>query len=67
MPPRTEVLREVWRITEMKSGAILKTAYVEDRWIPLEEAALGAKTPEGYLLVCKSMSFEGQTLRSVRS
>jgi len=32
-----EVLREVYRIVEWRDGAIFKVAYVEDRWVPMDE------------------------------
>lgn len=32
-----EVLREIYRIVEWRDGAIFKTEYVEDKWVPMDE------------------------------
>lgn len=46
-----EVLREVYRIVEWRNGAIFKTEYVEDRWVPMDEVP-GKES--GLLYVVKS-------------
>jgi hypothetical protein len=62
--PSAEVLREVWRITERRGGAVFKTEYVEDRWVPIEERSFGNVPGEPDLIYAtKSTSFEGQTIR----
>lgn len=54
-----EVLYELHRVTEWRNGAIYKTEYVEDVWVPHDAVA-----PEGTLYVAKSSSYQGQTIRS---
>jgi len=31
-----EVLIEVWRITERRGGAVFRTKFIEERWVPME-------------------------------
>ena len=33
--PKYEVLREVWIITEMRDGAVFKTEYSHEAWVPM--------------------------------
>jgi len=54
-----EVLRELWKITEMRDGAVYKTEYVEDQWVTMGEDV----DSEGYVYCVKSTSFEGRTIR----
>lgn len=62
-----EVLLEVWRITERKSGAVYKAEYVEDRWIPIGADRNGPPDSDRDLQwVAKSTSFKGKTFRSVK-
>lgn len=46
MAVKFEVLREVWRITERRGGAVYKTEFVERRWVPLADASLSGR-PDG--------------------
>lgn len=41
-----EVLREVWRITERRDGAVFRTEFVEERWMTLVEASLTGTRPD---------------------
>jgi hypothetical protein len=60
-----EVLREVWRITERRDGAVYRTEYVEDRWIPLEGNTHGNVPGEPDLIYAvKSTSYKGPTIRT---
>lgn len=67
MAIRTEVLREVWRITERRGGAVYKTEYLEDRWIPLGSDRTGRPDNDPDLIwATKSTSYSGPTIRSVK-
>lgn len=57
------VLREIWRITERRNGAVYKTKYIEDVWIPIEEPR-PLNDPDLFYNV-KSMSYEGVTIKSI--
>jgi hypothetical protein len=37
-----EVLREVHRIVERRDGAVYRTEYLEDRWVPMDSRGDGA-------------------------
>jgi len=62
-----EVLREVWRITEYRDGAVYKAVYVEDRWVPLTSGPLGRpdNDPDLFFAV-KSTHYEGPMIRTRR-
>lgn len=53
-----EVLRELWRITKIRGGAVLEAEYVEDRWTGYD-----VQPPERHFWVAKSSSFTGKTIR----
>jgi hypothetical protein len=55
-----EVLRELFRITEMRDGAVHKTEYVRDVWVLLDEAHL---PPTNHQYAVKSSDYMGQTIR----
>jgi hypothetical protein len=56
-----EQLVELWRITEYRDGAVFKTEYVEDVWIPLS-----GQPPAGYVHAPKSSNYTGQMFRQGR-
>lgn len=58
-----EVLREVWRITERRGGAVYRTEYVEDRWVPLEGMPARPDDDPDLVWSVKSTTFDGQTIR----
>lgn len=59
-----EVLIEVHRVLERRDGAIFRTEYVEDRWVPMSQRW----TPEStdFVHSCKGTAFQGPTIRSTR-
>lgn len=50
-----EVLREVWRIVERRGGAVYRTEYVEDRWVPID-------SPEARMATVGDEQFVGVSL-----
>jgi hypothetical protein len=57
-----EVLREVWRVTERRNGAVYKAVYVEDRWMSPLDLRLG----DDLFTTPKSTSYDGPTIRRKR-
>lgn len=51
-----EVLREIWKSVEIKDGALLKTKYIETKWV--DEYS---EPPKGFFYVIPSG--EGLTIR----
>jgi len=37
-----EVMREIWEITERRDGAVFKTRYLRDDWVPMGAYGDGA-------------------------
>lgn len=58
-----EVKRELWRITEMREGAVFKTEYVRDVWVDWDGES-PIIPPEGYKYV--SLSDDGVHIRRKR-
>lgn len=57
------VLREVWRITERKDGAVYKTEFVERRWIePLSDKGRPDDDPD-LMWVSVSTSYDGNLVK----
>jgi hypothetical protein len=44
-----EILRQLWRITEMRDGSVYKTEYVEDVWIDWNGELPYPVAPKGYV------------------
>ena len=60
-----EVLREVWRITERRDGAVFKTKYIEDRWVPLDGMPGRPDNDPDLMWGSKSLDFDGPTIRRI--
>lgn len=63
---KIQSLRELWKITEMRDGAVYRTEFVERVWTDLD-----ARTPEGHIWVPLSSQWledngHPQTMRRVK-
>lgn len=62
-----ETLYEVWRIVEMRNGAVFKTEKVKEVWIPLNVDPTGKRDiairEGGDMLVPPSSHYKGETIR----
>lgn len=63
MSIRCMVLREVWRITERRDGAVYKTEFVERRWVELGSQRGRPDDDPDLMFTAVSTSYEGQTTK----
>lgn len=58
-----EVLRQLYRVTERRDGAIYKTELVHNVWVRVPELGATPKPPEDHIFCSMPTSYEGQTIR----
>jgi hypothetical protein len=64
---RLEVLREVYRITERRNGAVYRTQRVGFEWVPMDSPA-GRLATVGDTQYCSPPTdYPGQTIRRVQT
>jgi len=63
-----EVLRELYLITERRRGAVYRTQYVRDVWVPMDWGRCSSPPQQpDHLLVVKSSDYAGPTIRRAPS
>lgn len=59
---RYEILRELWKITEMRDGCVYDTQFVKSIWLEVGDDLKTPQAPDGYLYATPSTK-AGTTIR----